>query len=143
MSDTPAPLGPITAVTFTAPELAHVGMSETEARQAGGDIRLLRWPYAENDRARAERQTDGFIKVVTRRNGRILGASIVGQQAGELIHPWVLAISRGLKIGALAGMIAPYPTLGEIGKRAAGSFYTESLFSRRTRAIVRFLRRFG
>ncbi len=130
-------------VTFTAPELAHVGMSETEARAAHGEIHLLRWPYAENDRAQAERQTDGFIKVVTRRSGRILGASIVGPQAGELIHPWVLAISQGLKIGAMAGMIAPYPTLGEIGKRAAGSFYTPKLFSERTRKIVRFLSRFG
>ena len=130
-------------VTFTDPELAHVGMDEEQARSSAGEIRVLRWPYAENDRAQAERQTDGLIKVVTARNGRILGASIVGQHAGELIHPWVLAISQGLKIGAMAGMIAPYPTLGEIGKRAAGSFYTPKLFSERTRKIVRFLARFG
>ena len=69
----------------------------------------------------------------------ILGASIVGLHAGELIQPWVLAISQGLKIGAMAGMIAPYPTLAEANKRIAGSFYTSKLFSEKTRRLVRFL----
>jgi pyruvate/2-oxoglutarate dehydrogenase complex dihydrolipoamide dehydrogenase (E3) component len=81
--------------------------------------------------------------VVTRPNGRILGASIVGAHAGELIQIWGLAISGKLKIGALAGMIAPYPTLGEAGKRAAGSFFTPTLFGARTRALVRALSWFG
>jgi hypothetical protein len=76
-------------------------------------------------------------------NGRILGASIVGPHAGELIQIWCLAISRKLKIGAIASMIAPYPTLGEAGKRAAGAFYTPKLFSGRTRGLVRFLSWFG
>jgi len=131
-------------VTYTEPELAHVGLTEAEARERhGGDLTILRWPFHENDRAQAERATHGVIKVLTRRNGRILGASILGAQAGELIHPWVLAISRGLKIGALATMIAPYPTLGEVGKRAAGSFFTAKLFSERTKRLVRWLMRLG
>jgi len=130
-------------VTYTAPELAHVGLGEEAARQARGEIRILRWPYAENDRAQAERRTTGMVKAVTTPGGKILGASIVGAQAGELIQPWVLAIASGLKISALAGMIAPYPTLGEVNKRAAGSFYIPKLFSDRTRWLVRLLGRLG
>ena len=129
-------------VTFTEPELAHVGLSEAEAR-AKGPIRILRWPYAENDRARAERRSQGFIKVVTSARGRVLGADIVGAQAGELVHLWTLAVAKGLGIGAVAGMIAPYPTLGEIGKRAAGNYFLPKLFSDRTKCLVRFLARFG
>jgi pyruvate/2-oxoglutarate dehydrogenase complex dihydrolipoamide dehydrogenase (E3) component len=130
-------------VTYTAPELAQVGLIEQEARKRHGEIRVLRWPYHDNDRAQAERLTDGLVKAVITPRGHILGAGIVGAAAGELIQTWVLAMSRKIKIGALATMIAPYPTLGEINKRAAGSFYTPSLFSERTRKIVRFLARFG
>ncbi len=131
-------------VTYTEPELAHVGLAETEARERhAGDLTILRWPYHENDRAQAEHETHGLIKVLTRRNGRILGASILGEQAGELIHPWVLAIAQGLKVGALATMIAPYPTLGEVSKRAAGSYFVPKLFSERTKRLVRLLRHFG
>ncbi len=131
-------------VTYTSPELAQVGMTEEMARKShGGDIRILRWPYHENDRARAQRQTDGLVKAIVTPKGRILGAGIAGANAGELIQTWVLAMSQKTKIGAIASMIAPYPTLGEISKRAAGSFYTPSLFSERTRSIVRFLARFG
>ncbi len=130
-------------VTYTAPELAHVGMSEAEAKAAKGTVRVLRWPFAENDRAQAERLTEGLVKVTTDKKGRILGADILGPRAGELIQPWVLAIANGLKIGAVASAIAPYPTLGEASKRAAGSYYVPALFGERTRKIVRFLARFG
>ena len=131
-------------VTYTDPELAQVGMTESEALEAhGGDVRVLRWPYHENDRAQTEREAHGLAKVLARRNGRVLGASIIGAQAGELIQAWGLAISGGLKLSTVAGFIAPYPTLGEVNKRAAGSFYTPRLFSDRTRGLVRFLARFG
>ncbi len=131
-------------VTFTDPELAHVGQDETSAREKEGDsVKVTKWPYNENDRAQAEQATQGFVKVITGRRGRIRGATIVGKNAGELIQPWVLAIDRGLKIGAMAGIIAPYPTLGEVNKRVAGSYYTDSLFSERTRRIVRFLMKFS
>ncbi|CAA7627603.1 NAD(P)/FAD-dependent oxidoreductase [Magnetospirillum sp. SS-4] len=131
-------------VTYTEPELAQVGLTEADSRaRLGGSIRVLKVPFADNDRARAERRTEGFAKAITDAKGRILGATIVGPHAGELIQTWGLAISSGLKIGAVAGMIAPYPTLGEINKRAAGSFYTPTLFSRRTRWLVRLLGCFG
>jgi pyruvate/2-oxoglutarate dehydrogenase complex dihydrolipoamide dehydrogenase (E3) component len=128
-------------VTYTAPELASVGLSEAEARAKHGSIRILRWAYAENDRARAERESHGHVKAIVTPKGAILGATIVGASAGELIQPWVLAMSQKLKIGALANMIAPYPTLGEVTKRAAGSFYTPQLFSTRTKRVVKFLLR--
>jgi pyruvate/2-oxoglutarate dehydrogenase complex dihydrolipoamide dehydrogenase (E3) component len=130
-------------VTYTDPELAHVGLTEAQAREAHKDVTVLTWGFEENDRAQAERETEGKVKVLTLPNGRILGASIVGQHAGELIQVWCLAISQKLKIGAIASMIAPYPTLGEAGKRAAGAFYTPKLFSGRTRGLVRFLSWFG
>ncbi len=130
-------------VTYTEPELAQVGLTEAMASEEGVEVQVLTWPFAENDRAQAERATDGFVKVLLERRGRIRGATIVGERAGELIQPWVLAIAEGLKIGSLAQFIAPYPTLGEASKRAAGSYYTPKLFSARTRAIVRLLQRFS
>jgi len=130
-------------VTYTAPELATVGLSEEQARKDHSEIRVLRWPFSENDRARAEGETDGLVKVITNKKGLILGASIVGPHAGELIQVWALALSQKMKIGAIASMVAPYPTLGEVSKRAAGSFYTPSLFSEKTKKIVRFLLSFG
>lgn len=131
-------------VTYTGPELAQAGLTEEQARAAyGDDVTVLRWPYHENDRAQTERETHGLIKAVTTKSGKILGATILGAQAGELIQVWVLAIDQRLNIKALAGMIAPYPTLGEISKRAAGSFFTPKLFSKRTRRLVRLLSRFG
>jgi pyruvate/2-oxoglutarate dehydrogenase complex dihydrolipoamide dehydrogenase (E3) component len=130
-------------VTFTDPELAQVGLTEAAARAQGQDLRVLRWPLADNDRAQTERDTAGEVKITTRRNGRILGATILGPGAGDLILPWALAISQRLKIGAMANLIVPYPTRGEAGKRAAGSFYTPTLFAPRTRRLVRLLARFG
>lgn len=130
-------------VTYSDPELAQVGLTETEARkQYGDDIKVAEWKFEENDRAIAERITKGQIRAITNKKGLILGASIVGPQAGELIGIWALAISSGQKIGAITGMIAPYPTLGEISKRAAGAWYTPKLFSAKTRRIVRLLNRF-
>jgi pyruvate/2-oxoglutarate dehydrogenase complex dihydrolipoamide dehydrogenase (E3) component len=130
-------------VTFTDPELAQVGLTETAARAAGIDFRVLRWPFADNDRAQTERDTEGLVKIVVGRRGRILGAGILGAGAGDLILPWTLAISQKLRIGAIANLIVPYPTRGEAGKRAAGCHYTPALFSPRTRRIVRLLARFG
>ena len=130
-------------VTYTDPELAHVGLTESEARKRRLAIRVLRWPYHENDRAQTECETVGHIKVLTDRRGKILGATIVGAAAGELITAWTLAISRGLNIRALAGMIVPYPTLAEIGKRAAVTYFLPSVISVWVRRIIVFLRRFG
>lgn len=106
-------------VVFTEPALASVGLSEAEARAKHGRVDVLRWPYHENDRARIERKTEGHIKVVTTRRGRILGASIVGAEACEMIQVWSLAISRSLNVKAMSEWISPYPTFSEINKRAA------------------------
>jgi len=130
-------------VTYTDPELAQVGMSEAGARESGEAIEVLRWAFEDNDRARTERRTEGLVKVVTGRRGRILGTSIVGAHAGELILPWVLAIRQKLRIGAMADLIVPYPTLGEVSKRAAGSYYAPKLFGPTTRWLVRQLARLG
>lgn len=128
-------------VTYTDPELARVGPTESEARLLDSRIRALTWSFSENDRAQTERDTEGFAKVLVGAKGRIVGATIVGPRAGELILPWVLAIKRRMRIGALADVIVPYPTLSEVSKRAAGSYYSDALFSARTRRIVRLLQR--
>lgn len=133
----------IPRVTFTDPELAHIGLGEAEARARGHRINILRWPYHENDRAQAERAPHGHIKVITGKKGRILGATIVGTEAGELIGTWVLAISQGLTVRAVIDMIVPYPTLGEVGKRAAITYFQRALTNRWVRRIVGLLRRFG
>ncbi|MEZ5825622.1 MAG: FAD-dependent oxidoreductase [Geminicoccaceae bacterium] len=130
-------------VTYTDPELAQVGLSKAEAEARGVDHEIVESHYAENDRARAERATEGRIRLVVTRKGRVLGATIVGRQAGELVLPWSLAIQKGMKLSDVASAIVPYPTLSEIGKRAAGSFYTPKLFSERTRCIVRWLGKLG
>ena len=129
-------------VTYTDPELAHAGLTEAEARKAGHKVEVLGWTFALNDRAQAERATEGLAKVILGPRGRILGATIVGPRAGELIGTWGLAISAGLQIGAIASVILPYPTLSEISKRVAGSYYTPKLFGAFTRRLVGFVQRF-
>jgi pyruvate/2-oxoglutarate dehydrogenase complex dihydrolipoamide dehydrogenase (E3) component len=88
----------IPRVTYTDPELAAVGLSEEEATARHGAVRVLRWPVAENDRARAERATRGLVKAVVTPRGRILGCAIAAPGAGDLIVPWALCIAKGLKV---------------------------------------------
>ncbi|HEY4775414.1 MAG TPA: FAD-dependent oxidoreductase [Xanthobacteraceae bacterium] len=130
-------------VTYTDPELAHVGLTEAEARRRGYAVAILRWPYHDNDRAHTERQTLGHIKVVTSRRGRILGATIVGAEAGELIATWALALQEGLGLRALARLVVPYPTRAEIGKRAAIDHFAPRLTGPMVRRIIAWLRRLG
>jgi pyruvate/2-oxoglutarate dehydrogenase complex dihydrolipoamide dehydrogenase (E3) component len=130
-------------VTYTDPELAHVGLGEEEARKRHRTIRVLRWPFHENDRAQTARTVEGHVKVVTDRRGQILGATIVGAHAGELISTWALAIAQRLNIRAMAGLVMPYPTLAEVGKRAAITYFTPSLTSVWVRRIIGWLRRLG
>lgn len=105
--------------TFTDPELARVGLTEAEARQRyGNNIDVIKQEYADVDRAQAEAATQGFAKIITKRNGEILGAHIVGAAAGELIHEIILGMSHKLKISALGG-IHIYPTLAEVVSKAA------------------------
>ena len=130
-------------VTYSDPELAQVGMTEAAARGMGREFRVLRWPFAENDRAQAERATHGLVKAIVTPRGAILGAGIVGRAAGELIQPWALAIGARLKIGALAGMTVPYPSLSEVNKRAASTFFISKLTGAGVKKLVKFLAWYG
>ncbi|RAP39755.1 dihydrolipoamide dehydrogenase [Rhodovulum viride] len=136
--------GHIPRVTYCDPELAQIGPTEAEARAAHGDaIDVVRADYAGNDRAVASGRTEGFVKVVVHR-GRPLGVTLVGAEAGELVSPWALAIASGQRMTAMTGMVAPYPTLGELNKRAAGAYFSPKLFEnpwvkRGVRAIQRLL----
>ncbi len=114
--------------TYTDPELAQVGLTEAQARAAHGDrLEVVRFEYAHNDRAIAERKTTGLIKLMVVR-GRPVGASIAGAQAGELINLWALVLANKMKMKHVAAMVAPYPTIGEINKRAAGAYFSPRLF---------------
>ena len=127
-------------VTFTDPELAQVGLTETEAvKEFGASITVVRWPFHDNDRAQAEGKTAGLIKAVIGKRGRILGVGIVGANAGELIQPWILAMTEGLKIRAIAGMVAPYPTLGEINRRVAVNYFAGLASNSWVRRVIRVL----
>jgi pyruvate/2-oxoglutarate dehydrogenase complex dihydrolipoamide dehydrogenase (E3) component len=132
----------IPRVTYTDPELAQAGLTEAEARAAHGDsLTVVRAEFAHNDRAQAEGKAKGLIKVMVVK-GRPVGASIIGPQAGELIGLWALAISARLKLSAIAGMVAPYPTLGEVSKRAASAYFSPKLFgSPAVKRIVRLVQR--
>ena len=130
-------------VTYTDPELAQVGLTEAEARRAhGGALSVLRQEFHHNDRAQAEGKTKGLLKVMVVK-GRPVGASLAGPQAGELIGLWAFAIASRAKISAIAGMVAPYPTLGEISKRAAGAYFSPKLFDNPVlKQFVRLVQRF-
>ena len=128
---------------YTEPELAHAGLTEAQARAGRMKIRIARWPYNDNDRAQTERDTRGHIKVITTQRGKIVGATIVGAQAGELIAMWALAIVQGLNIRALTNIVLPYPTLSEVGKRAAIDYFTPGLTAPWVRRIIAWMRVFG
>lgn len=130
-------------VTFTDPELANVGLTEDEARKRHGDVRIYRWPLHENDRAQAERATEGFVKVITDKKGKIVGAACVGEHAGEIIQMWSLAISQGLGITAMTQWISPYPTFSEVNKRAALGYYAMKAGSPLVRKVVALMRKLG
>jgi pyruvate/2-oxoglutarate dehydrogenase complex dihydrolipoamide dehydrogenase (E3) component len=130
-------------VTFTDPELAHVGLTEEKARERYGKLSILRWPYHDNDRAQAERRTGGFLKVIATRRGKILGAGIVGAEAGELIQMWSLAMQKGLSLSDMRSIVSPYPTLAELNKRAAVSFFAPRAQDPLLRRIIALLAKFG
>ncbi len=131
-------------VTYTDPELAHVGLSESNARkQYPNAVKVLRWHFAENDRAQAEGKTKGLIKLITGRGGIIIGAGIAGPQAGELIAPFVLAVSQKIKISTFANLVLPYPTLSEVGKRAAITNYAGLAQKPALRRLLGLLKIFG
>ena len=127
-------------VTYTDPEVAQIGTTEAEARKTFGNaVTVMRVDYHHNDRAITENQTDGFLKVMVVK-GRPVGATVVGHAAGEIVGLWALAISQHLKISAVAGMVTPYPTYGDLSKRAAGAYFSPQLFdSPMVKRVVRFV----
>ncbi|MFV2038413.1 MAG: dihydrolipoamide dehydrogenase, partial [Paracoccaceae bacterium] len=129
-------------VTYTDPELAQVGLSEAQALKIHGDrLQVVRFSYGENDRAIAMRKTTGMIKVMVVK-GRPVGASIVGEAAGELIGLWALVLANRLKMSAVAAMITPYPTLGEINKRVVGAYFSPRLFDNsKIKRVVKLVQR--
>jgi pyruvate/2-oxoglutarate dehydrogenase complex dihydrolipoamide dehydrogenase (E3) component len=130
-------------VTYTDPELAQVGLTEAQARnEYGAAVTVLKQDFHHNDRAQTEGRAVGLLKLMVVK-GRPVGVSIAGPQAGELIGLWALAITNRMKLSQIAGMVAPYPTLGEISKRAAGSYFTPQLFENpRLKQVVRLIQRF-
>ncbi len=128
---------PVRAI-YTQPELAQVGYTHA---QAGPDAKTLIWPFAENDRALAEDATTGLVKLVLDKNGRLVGAGIAGPNAGDMIGLYALMLAQKTKLSALAGLVLPYPTRSEAGKRAAGSFFAEKLFTPKMSQLVKFLAR--
>jgi pyruvate/2-oxoglutarate dehydrogenase complex dihydrolipoamide dehydrogenase (E3) component len=130
-------------VVPTDPELARVGLTEDAARRRHKCLTVLRWPYAGNDRARAERRTEGHIKLIVSRGGELLGATIAGTDASALIGPWTLAVANKLSLKDMAASIPPHPSIAEIGKSAAMSYFAGQARNPIARSIVRMLRVFG
>lgn len=123
--------------TFTDPELARVGLSETEAKAQGIAYQAYTFPFHEVDRAITDGDTTGLAKILTAPNGRLLGAAIVGPNAGELIHEYVLTLARNMKVSDLASVIHIYPTLAQINRRVAN----EQLKSKLTPNARRWMQR--
>lgn len=118
----------IPRVTYTDPEIAQVGLTEAEACARWTDVEVIRTPLAGNDRARAEGIDEGLLKLVVRK-GRPVGAGIAGPGAGEMIAFWALAIASRRKLSAVAGTILPYPTVSEVSKAAAGTYFSPRIFA--------------
>lgn len=128
--------------TYTDPELAQIGLTEAQAQEKyGAKLEVARFDFSGNDRAIAEGKTTGLIKVMVVK-GRPVGASIVGTGAGDLIGMWAMAIANNLKMSAIAATVLPYPTIGEVNKRAAGAYFSPKLFESKTvKRVVGFVQR--
>ena len=127
-------------VTYTAPELARVGLTEAEARSRGMGVQVARFSFRDVDRAVCDGETAGSAKLVIHKE-RLVGATLLGAQAGELIHELVLAMQTRLKVGQISATIHAYPTRAQVHRRAINTLYASKLFSPRTRSLVRWIQR--
>jgi len=131
-------------VTYTSPEIGQIGLSEhTAVEKYGSRVKVLQADYSGNDRAVAEGATAGRLKLIAGPRGRLLGAGIVGAQAGEILNLLSLALSKKMTMKDLAGFIAPYPTYGELVRRAAISYYAQAPKNAWVRGVIGLLRKFG
>lgn len=127
----------------TQPPIASTGVSEAEARGQAREIGVLRWPYADLARAHAAGDEEGFVKLVTDGKGLLLGATVIGARAGELIALLDLAIARKLGMKDVAELVLPHASYAEVARRAALSFRTPLANRPSVRRLIGFLRRFG
>ncbi len=124
--------------TFTDPEVAHVGLTEDEARKKfGSAVMTCEWPMEWVDRAQTEGDTVGFLKLVHKKDGTLLGATIVAGRAGEMIHEWIVALEHGLKVGDLAQVIHVYPTYSVASMQAAADIRVARLLGGTSGRIIR------
>jgi pyruvate/2-oxoglutarate dehydrogenase complex dihydrolipoamide dehydrogenase (E3) component len=128
--------------TFTDPEVAHVGLTESQARTQFGDaLMICDWPMEKVDRARAEGDTAGFLKIMHKKDGTLLGVTIVAGRAGEMIHEWVIAMDRGLKVGDLSSAIHVYPTYSVASMQASAAIRIDQLLGGASGKVIRGLAR--
>ena len=127
-------------VTFSDPELAQVGATETELKQKGTGYSVYRFPFTQLDRAITDSEASGVVKVLANRGGRILGASILGAHAGEMIGEYAVAMRNGIRLGKVSATIHPYPTYVLGNRRAADQFLIQKLTPRLVRWLTRLFR---
>ena len=130
-------------VVNTDPGLAHVGLTEAEASRRHKRLTILRSPYSENDGARAMRKTEGHIKLVVARDGKVLGVTVAGANAAEMIGMWTLALANSLSLRDIAASPIPHCTMAEIGKTAAMSYFPGRAHRPLARGMARLLQFFG
>ena len=124
--------------TYTSPELASIGMNEKGATAAGIGYSVWTEEFRANDRSLAEGEETGQVKMLLDEKERPLGVQILGPHAGDLLAEWVAVFNGGVKLSTLAAAVHPYPTLGEINKRVAGSFLSTKIFSDRVKKGLKF-----
>ncbi len=124
--------------TYTDPELASIGMNEKAAKAAGLDYTVFTEPFKGNDRSLAEGEETGRIKMILNKSERPIGVQILGPQAGELLSEWVAVLNGKVKLSTLASAVHPYPTLGEINKRVAGTYFSPKIFSEKVKMGLKF-----
>lgn len=128
-------MGVVPAAVYTSPEVARVGRTEEEARREGGALDVIVKPLDAVDRAVVEGDETGFAKVLVR-DGRIAGATLVAEHAGELIHELALAMKQGLGLGAVSSLVHAYPTLAELARKVADEHQRGRLTPRRRKALA-------
>ncbi len=126
--------------TYTDPEVAHVGLTEAEAKARGIDHSVIEIDLEDNDRAVLEAETEGFVKVLHDRRGRVLGGTIVAAHAGEMIGELTAALQNGTSLGAMASVVHPYPTVADAIRRAGDAYNRTRLTPWKAKLLSRLLR---